>query len=83
MIHLRRTKVSATDQQLGQPADCPIEHMTTYELRELRRKLEETLAMETLPRYTRPRAELQQQLTEVIAEQADRERMRQERYTDA
>ena len=50
--------------------------MTTFELRELRRVLEETLAMETLPRYARSREELQQQLREVIAEQDERARIR-------
>jgi len=50
--------------------------MTTFELTELRRALEETLAMETLPRYARSREELSDQLADVIAEQDERERMR-------
>ena len=50
--------------------------MTTFELRELRRALEETLAMETPPPYARPREELQQQLSEVIVEQDERARIR-------
>ena len=54
----------------------PISQMTTFELRELRRALEETLAMETLPRYARSREELNQQLSEVIAEQDERTRIR-------
>jgi hypothetical protein len=76
MIHLRHANVSATDQQIGQPADYPVAQMTTYELRDLRQRLEEVLAMDELPPYTRPRGELQQTLTEVLAEQADRERIR-------
>jgi hypothetical protein len=50
--------------------------MTTFELTELRRAPEETLAMETLPRYARSREELQQQLSEVITEQDERARSR-------
>jgi hypothetical protein len=50
--------------------------MTTFELRDLRRTLEETLTMETLPRYARSREELQLQLSEVIAEQDERTRIR-------
>ena len=57
--------------------------MTTYELRELRERLEETLAMETLPRYVRSREDLSRQLTEVIAEQDERARIRRERHADA
>jgi len=59
----------------GQPAEHPIRQMTNYELRELREVLEETLAMQTLPRYARPREELSAQLTEVIAEQDSRARL--------
>ena len=69
---VRTVIVSRTDQQLLHP----ISQMTTFELRELRRVLEETLAMETLPRYARSREELQQQLREVIAEQDERARIR-------
>ena len=54
----------------------PIPQMTTFELTELRRALEETLAMETLPRYTRSREELSKELADVIAEQDERERIR-------
>jgi predicted secreted Zn-dependent protease len=50
--------------------------MTTFELTKLRRALEETLAMETLPHCARSREELQQQLSEVIAEQDERARIR-------
>ena len=62
----------------GQPAEHPVRQMTTHELRELRERLNELLAMETLPRYARSREELSRQLTEVIAEQDERER-----YADA
>jgi len=64
--------VSRTDQQLLHP----IPQMTTSELTKLRGKLEEALAMETLPRYARSREELQQQLSEVITEQDERARIR-------
>ncbi|HEX2823578.1 MAG TPA: hypothetical protein VHO07_25960 [Streptosporangiaceae bacterium] len=64
--------MSRTDQRLLHP----ISQMTTYELRDLRRALEETLAMETPPPYARPREELQQQLSEVIVEQDERARIR-------
>ncbi len=50
--------------------------MTTYELRELRQALEERLPMETLPPLSLSREELQQQLSEVIAEQDERARIR-------
>jgi hypothetical protein len=69
---VRTVIVSRTDQ----PLTHPISQMTTYELRDLRQALEGTLAMETLPPYTRPREELQQQLTEVTAEQVERARIR-------
>ncbi len=61
----------------GQPAELPVGQLTTYELRDLRRDLEELLALGTLPPYTRPRGELQQELADVIAEQAERARIRQ------
>jgi hypothetical protein len=57
--------------------------MTTYELRELRKRLEETLTMETLPRYVRSREDLSGQLTEVTAEQDERARIRRKPYADA
>ena len=56
--------------------ELPVSQLTTYELTALRRKLEEALAMDTLPPYTRPRAELQQTLDEVTAEQDERARIR-------
>jgi hypothetical protein len=61
----------------GQPVDHPIPQLTTFELRDLRRDLEMMLAMGELPAYTRPRGELETMLAEVVAEQADRERIRQ------
>jgi hypothetical protein len=64
--------VRRTDERLLHP----IPQMTTFELTELRRALEETLAMETLPRYARSREELSEQLADVIAEQDERERIR-------
>jgi hypothetical protein len=69
---VRTVIVSRKDQQLLHP----IPQMTTFELTDLRRALEETLAMETLPRYARSREELQQQLSEVIAEEDERARIR-------
>jgi hypothetical protein len=54
----------------------PISQMTTSELTNLRSALEERLAMETLPRYSRPREELRQQLSEVAAEEDERARIR-------
>lgn len=59
----------------GQPAEQPIEQMTSSELRALRERLTETLAMDTLPRYMRSREDLSRQLTEVIAEQESRARL--------
>ena len=54
----------------------PIPQMTTFELTDLREALEERLAQETLPACTLPREELRQQLSEVIAEQDERARIR-------
>jgi hypothetical protein len=54
----------------------PAPQMTTFELRDLREGLEQRLAMQTLPPGSRPREELQQQLSEVIAEQDERARIR-------
>jgi len=68
----RAAIVSRTDE----PLLHPIPQMTTSELSDLRRALEETLAMETLPRYARSREDLSEQLADVIAEQHGRERMR-------
>ena len=69
---VRTVTVSAKDQQLLHP----IPQMTTSELTKLRRALEETLAMEVLPRYARPREELSKDLADVIKEQDDRESIR-------
>jgi len=69
---VRTVTVSATGQHLLHP----IPQMTTFELKELRRALEETLAMETLPRYSRSREELSKDLADVIKEQDDRESTR-------
>jgi hypothetical protein len=68
--------------RIDQPLLHPISQMTTFELRDLRRALEETLAMETLPRHSRSREELQEDLTEVITEQDERARFRHAK-TDA
>jgi hypothetical protein len=54
----------------------PIPQMTTYELTDLRRALEERLAGSVLPPGSLPTEELQQQLAEVIAEQDERARIR-------
>jgi hypothetical protein len=54
----------------------PVPQMTTSELTELREALEERLAMPALPPLSLPREKLQQKLTEVIAEQDDRARIR-------
>ena len=70
--HVRTVTVSAKDQQLL----YPIPQMTTSELTKLRQALEETLAMETLPRYARPREELSKDLADVIKEQDERENIR-------
>jgi hypothetical protein len=64
--------VKATDQHLLHP----IPQMTTSELKELRSQLEQTLAMETPPRYARPSEELSKDLADVIEEQDKRESIR-------
>ena len=64
--------MSRTDERLLHP----IPQMTTFELTELRRALEETLAMETLPPYARSREELSKDLADVIKEQDERESIR-------
>jgi hypothetical protein len=69
---VRTVTVSAKDQHLL----YPIPQMTTSELTKLRRALEETLAMEVLPRYARPREELSKDLADVIKEQDERENIR-------
>jgi len=53
----------------------PVAQMTTSELTRLRQALEERLALPALPPGSLPRGELQQQLTEVTAEQDDRARI--------
>ena len=64
--------MSRADEQLLHP----VSQMTTFELKELRSSLEETLAMEILPSHTLPREELCKTLSEVIAEQDERARIR-------
>jgi hypothetical protein len=62
--------VSATDQR-GRLLH-PIPQLATWELRELRETLEETLAKPELPPYVRPREQLQADLDAVIKEQQER-----------
>jgi hypothetical protein len=62
----------------GQPAEHPIGQTTSSQLRALRERITETLAMETLPPYVLSREDLPRQLTEVIAEQDERARIRRE-----
>jgi hypothetical protein len=50
--------------------------MVTWELAEFRESLEEALALETLPPLYAPREVLRARLDAVLAEQADRERIR-------
>jgi hypothetical protein len=69
---VRTVTVSATDQQLLHP----IPQMTTFELKELRSQLEQTLGMEVLPRHSRSREELSKDLADVIQEQDERESIR-------
>lgn len=64
----------AADQRL-RPLYKPDE-MTTSELAEYRSNLEEVLALDTLPPLYAPRDVLQARLDAVLAEQADRERIR-------
>ena len=61
----------------------PIPQMTTFELKELREKLEEVLSKPELPPYARPRTALQADLADVIAEQVERERIRHARPASA
>jgi len=68
--------VSATDQK-GRLLH-PISKLVTWELRELRERLEQALSGPELPPYTRPREELQADLDAVIAEQDERERVNRE-----
>jgi hypothetical protein len=64
----------ATDQRL-RPL-YPLGEMTTWELAEYRSDLEEALALDTWPPLYAPRNVLQSRLDAVLAEQADRERIR-------
>ncbi len=56
--------------------ELPLAQWTDYELRALRLKLEEVLAQDPMPPYTRPREELSKDLADVIWEQDDRARIR-------
>jgi hypothetical protein len=62
--------VSATDQK-GRLLH-PIPQLVTWELNELRERLEETLSKPELPPYARPREQLQADLDAVIKEQQER-----------
>jgi hypothetical protein len=53
----------------------PMHALTTYELKNYRRELEHSL--KTIPEYTQVRELLQQQLTEVLAEQDSRNQLHQ------
>jgi hypothetical protein len=59
-----------------QPPPHPLPALTTYELRDRRRELED--ALENLPDHAPVRALLQRQLDEVLAEQQSRTRIQQE-----
>jgi hypothetical protein len=69
---LGRQTVSATDQR------HPIPKLVTWELQELRERLEKALSGPELPPYTRPREALQADLDAVIAEQDERARVNRE-----
>jgi hypothetical protein len=58
----------------------PMPALTTYELRNYRRELEHSL--KTIPEHAQVRALLQQRLTEVLAEQDSRNRLRHADGTD-
>jgi hypothetical protein len=78
--------VSATDQR--HRLLYPISQLVTWELKELRSELEETLAKPELPPYARPREALQADLDAVIREQderatADRESRSKAQQADA
>ena len=64
----------ATDQRL-RPLH-PISEMVTWELAEYRESLETALALDTLPPLYASREQLRARLDAVLAEQADRERIR-------
>ena len=68
--------MNATDQR-PRPL-LPVGQMTTWELREYREDLETALALDTLPPLYAPRDVLQRRLDAVLAEQADRDRIRRE-----
>jgi hypothetical protein len=77
MIRRRRVSSAAGQRRLpGQPAEQPVDQLTTGELQKLREDLEYLLALDTLPLLTRPREELRQELASVIAEQGERARIR-------
>ncbi len=57
---------------IQQPAH-PTHALTTYELKNYRRELEHSL--KTLPEHAQVRAQLQQRLAEVLAEQDSRNRL--------
>jgi len=70
---LGRQTVSATDQR--NRLLHPIPALVTWELQELRERLEKALAGPELPSYTRPREALQADLDAVIKEQDEREQI--------
>jgi hypothetical protein len=63
-----------------QPPPHPMPALTTYELRNYRCELEHSL--KTIPEHAQVRALLQQRLTEVLAEQDSRNRLRHADGTD-
>jgi hypothetical protein len=66
--------VSVTEQSLRPP--YPLAEMVTWELTEYRRELERVLGLPELPPIYLPREQLQKQLDAVVAEQAERARIR-------
>jgi hypothetical protein len=73
--------VSATKSHSLRPLH-PISEMVTWELDEYRESLEEALALDTLPPLYAPREVLQARLDAVLAEQADRERIRDDGHRE-
>ena len=63
----------------GAAAPRPLAGMDEWELTAYRESLEAALAQAELPKLSVPREELQKQLGEVLAEQAERERGCRER----
>lgn len=55
----------------------PLAEMVTWELAEYRERLEDALALDPIPTYYLPREQLQKQLDAVLAEQAERGRIRE------